>query len=182
MHTAAYIRPEPLLQLCRKLDAVNVDLKSFNPAFYREVVGGELAPVLENLKLLRSAGVHLEITNIIIPTLNDDMKLIAKMCNWIAKQLGPDVPLHFSRFYPLFRLSGLPRTPVSTLELARDTAMKAGLKFVYLAKVIGHEGENTFCPGCGQAAIKRVGFVISEMNLENGACKNCGTAIPGRWQ
>lgn len=182
VHTAAYIRPEPLLKLCRTLDAANVDLKSFDPAFYREVVGGELAPVLENLKLLRSAGVHLEITNILIPTLNDDMKLIGKMCNWIAEELGPDVPLHFSRFYPLFRLSGLPRTPVSTLELARNTAMEAGLKFVYLAKVTGHEGENTICPGCGQAAIKRIGFVVSEMNLENGACKNCGTAIPGRWQ
>lgn len=181
-HTAGYLRPEPLRKLCRTLDAVNVDLKGFDEAFYREVVGGELAPVLENLKILRDEGVHLEITNIVIPTLNDDLALIRKMCRWIAEELGPEVPLHFARFYPLFRLSTLPQTPVSTLEQAREAGLQAGLKFVYIAKVIGHEGENTFCPGCGQKVIKRIGFIIAEMNLENGACKNCGTALPGLWQ
>jgi pyruvate formate lyase activating enzyme len=181
-HTAAYIRPEPLRKLCRTLDAVNVDLKSFDPDFYRSVVGGELAPVLENLILLRGEGVHLEITNIVIPTLNDDLGMIGKMCRWIADELGPDVPLHFARFYPLFRLSTLPQTPVSTLEQARETGLRAGLKFVYIAKVIGHEGENTFCPGCGQKVIKRMGFVIAEMNVGNGACNNCGTAVSGLWQ
>jgi len=181
-HTAGYIRPEPLKKLCRTLDAVNVDLKSFDPAFYRDVVGGELAPVLASLKLLRDEGVHLEITNIVIPTLNDDLGLIREMCRWIADELGTDVPLHFARFYPLFRLSTLPQTPVSTLEQAREAGLQAGLKFVYIAKVVGHEGENTFCPGCGQKVIKRIGFVIAEVLLENGACKNCGTAIAGLWQ
>jgi len=181
-HTAGYIRPEPLKKLCRTLDAINVDLKSFDPAFYRKVVGGELAPVLANLKLLHDEGVHLEITNIVIPTLNDDLGLIREMCRWIADELGTDVPLHFARFYPLFRLSTLPQTPVSTLEQAREAGLQAGLKFVYIAKVVGHEGENTFCPGCGQKVIKRIGFVIAEVLLENGACKNCGTAIAGLWQ
>ena len=181
-HTAGYIRPEPLKILCRTLDAVNVDLKSFDPAFYRDVVGGELAPVLASLKLLRDEGVHLEITNIVIPTLNDDLRLITEMCRWIAEELGTDVPLHFARFYPLFRLSTLPQTPVSTLEQAREAGLQAGLKYVYIAKVIGHEGENTFCPGCGQKVIKRIGFVIAEVLLEKGACKNCGTAIAGLWQ
>jgi len=181
-HTAGYIRPEPLRQLCRMLDAVNVDLKSFDENFYREVVGGELAPVLNSLKLLREEGVHLEITNIVIPTLNDDMEMIGKMCRWIASELGSDVPLHFARFYPLFRLAALPQTPVSTLEQARETGLKAGLQYVYIAKVIGHEGENTFCPGCGQKVIKRMGFVITEMQLKNGTCTNCGTAVPGLWQ
>lgn len=181
-HTAAYLRPEPLRQLCRTLDAVNVDLKSFDPDFYRNVAGGELAPVLENLQLLRDEGVHLEITNIVIPTLNDDLGLIGEMCRWIADKLGTEVPLHFSRFYPLFRLSTLPQTPVSTLEQAREAGRQAGLKYVYIAKVLGHEGENTFCPGCGQKVIKRTGFVIAEMNLENGACKYCGTAVSGLWR
>lgn len=181
-HTAGYLRPEPLRKLCRSLAAVNVDLKSFDPDFYRNVVGGELAPVLENLRLLRDEGVHLEITNIVIPTLNDDLGLIREMCRWIADELGTEVPLHFSRFYPLFRLSTLPQTPVSTLEQAREAGLQAGLKYVYIAKVIGHEGENTFCPGCGQKVIERIGFVIAEINLENGACKYCGAAVSGLWQ
>jgi len=182
VHTAAYIRPEPLKELCRTLDAANVDLKSFDPAFYQNVVGGELAPVLENLKLLRGEGVHLEITNIVIPTLNDDLGLIREMCRWIVDELGPETPLHFARFYPLFRLSTLPQTPVSVLEQAREAGLRSGLKHVYIAKVIGHEGENTFCPGCGQKVIKRIGFIVAEMNLKNGTCSNCGTAISGLWQ
>ena len=181
IHTAGYIQPDPLKELSGKLDAVNVDLKGFDPAFYREVVGGELEPVLETLKLLRDAGVHIEITNIVIPTLNDDMAKISQMCKWIVNELGTGVPVHFARFYPLYKLSDLPRTPVSTLDKARDTALDTGLKFVYVARVTGHEGENTFCPGCGETVIKRVGFVIDEIHLENGKCKHCGTDIPGIW-
>ena len=181
IHTAGYIQPEPLKELSGKLDAANVDLKSFDPAFYREVVGGELEPVLGTLKLLRDAGVHIEITNIVIPTLNDDMAKISKMCQWIASELGTNVPVHFARFYPLYRLSNLPQTPVSTLDKARHTALDAGLEFVYIARVTGHEGENTFCPGCGETIIKRVGFVIDEIHLENGKCNHCGWDIPGRW-
>lgn len=181
MHTAGYIQPEPLRELSGKMDAVNVDLKSFDPAFYREVVGGDLEPVLATLRLLKEAGVHIEITNLVIPTLNDDMGKISKLCQWIARELGTGVPLHFARFYPLYKLSNLPQTPVSTLDRARRTAMDAGLKFVYVARVTGHEGENTFCPGCGKTVIKRVGFVIAEVHLENGKCTRCATDIPGRW-
>lgn len=181
VHTAGYIQPEPLQLLSGKLDAANIDLKSFDPNFYRDIVGGELEPVLRTLKLLREAGVHIEITNPVIPTLNDDSETIRKMCTWIVNELGDDVPLHFSRFYPLYKLSALPRTPVSTLDQARATALDAGLKYVYVAKVIGHEGENTFCPVCKETLIKRVGFVVDEVQLENGRCKFCGTLIPGRW-
>lgn len=181
-HTAGYIQPEPLRQLCRSLDAVNVDLKSFDPVFYRKVVGGELAPVLGSLKIMRQAGIHLELTNIVIPTLNDDMVLIREMCRWIVAELGSDIPLHFARFYPLHKLATLPQTPVSTLEHARNTALEVGLKFVYIAKVIGHEGENTFCPVCGRLVIKRVGFIVGGLELQNGACKNCGAAVAGIWQ
>ncbi len=181
IHTAGYIQPEPLLELCGKLDGANVDLKSFEPEFYREVVGGELKPVLKTLMLLREAGVHLEITYLVIPTLNDDLNKVNEMCKWVIKELGADVPLHFARFYPLYKLSALPRTPVSTLDQVRNTALEAGLKFVYVAKVSGHAGENTYCPGCAKTIIKRLGFVIEELHLKNGACSNCGTPIPGRW-
>jgi len=180
-HTAGYIQPKPLRELKGKLDAVNVDLKGFDPAFYREIVGGDLEPVLNSLKLIRETAIHLEITNVVIPTLNDDLEIVGKMCRWIVNELGPDVPVHFARFYPLFKLLALPRTPVSILDRIRDTALEAGLKFVYIAKVPGHEGENTFCPVCGKIVIKRLGFVINEMHLSNGACGFCGTAIPGRW-
>lgn len=180
-HTAAYIRPEPLKKLCAVLDAVNVDLKSFDPAFYRNVVGGELEPVLTSLRIIREAGVHLEITQVVIPTLNDDLETIGGMCRWVAKELGPDVPLHFARFYPLYKLSALPRTPVSTLSQARARALDAGLRHVYVSRVTGHEGENTFCSGCGKTVIHRLGFFVDRIELENGACVHCGRRIPGIW-
>ncbi len=180
-HTAGYIRPEPVRELAPLLDAANVDLKSFDDEFYRQVVGGELSPILDSLKILRDEGVHIEITNILIPDLNDNMDMIEQMCQWIADELGADIPLHFARFYPLYKLSELPRTPVSTMEEARDIALKAGLKFPYIARVSEHEGENTFCPGCGEKIIDRVGFVIDEMHIDNGRCAFCDAEIPGKW-
>lgn len=181
MHTAGYIQPEPLKQIAAKLDAVNFDLKGFEPEFYRRYVGGELKPVLDSMQRLREAGVFIEIISLVIPTLNDDPDQIGAMCRWIVDNLGADVPVHFARFYPLYRLSALPRTPVSTLERARNRALEEGLKYVYIAKVTGHDGENTFCPDCGEMVIKRTGFVIEEARLENGACINCGFLLPGIW-
>lgn len=181
VHTAGFILEEPLRDLLKLVDAVNVDLKSFDPAFYSEVVGGEIEPVLRTLGILAEEGVHLEITTVIIPTLNDDMDQITRMSRWIVQELGEEVPLHLSRFYPLYQLSGLPRTPVSTLDRARETAMEAGLRYVYVAKVTGHDGENTFCGGCGERVIKRKGFVIDEVRLTDGVCPHCGTQIPGLW-
>ncbi len=182
LHTAGYIQPEPLKELSGNIDAANVDLKGFDPEFYRNVCGGTREPVLKSLKLLSEAGVHLEITNILIPTLNDDMEQIRQMCRWIKDELGPDVPIHFARFYPLYKLANLPPTPVSTLDNARDIALEVGLEFVYVARVTGHKGENTFCPGCGEAVITRFGFVIDQMHLTGGKCEHCGAAITGRWQ
>jgi pyruvate formate lyase activating enzyme len=181
IHTAGYVESAPLRELAGQLDAANVDLKSFDPAFYGEVVGGELEPVLRTLQELRQAGVHVEITNILIPTLNDDLRTIRDMCRWVVSELGAGTPVHFARFYPLYQLSDLPRTPVSTIDRARETALDAGLTYVYVARVTGHAGENTFCPGCGEIVIRRVGFVIDGMHLVDGHCEHCGTAIPGRW-
>ncbi len=181
VHTAGYICAEPLQEIIEKIDAVNVDLKSFDAKFYQEIVGGELDTVLDTLKMLRDKGVHIEITNILIPTLNDDKEKISEMCKWIANELGTDVPLHFARFYPLYKLSDLPRTSVSTLDDARRLAQEAGLKFVYITRVTDHEAENTFCPSCGEIVIDRIGFVIEGMYMENGKCKYCGQEIPGKW-
>ena len=181
MHTSGFIAREPLEALCGLLDAVNVDLKSIDPDFYRRLCGAELAPVLETLQRLKAAGVHIEITHLLIPTLNDDMERLREMCLWIKRELGPGVPVHFSRFYPLFKLANLPPTPVSTLDRARAVAREVGLDYVYVSRVTGHEGENTFCAGCGGRIIGRMGFVVEAVELNGGACGRCGTPIPGLW-
>ena len=181
MHTGGAIAREPLAALCDQLDAANVDLKGFDPVFYRDVCGGELAPVLATLKQLKAAGVHLEITHLVIPTLNDDLDQFRAMCQWIVAELGPDVPLHLARFYPLYQLANLPPTPVRTLDRARAAAREEGLRYVYIARVTGHEGENTFCPQCGETVIQRLGFVVEEIHLKDGRCARCGTPTPGRW-
>ncbi len=181
MQTAGYIQPEPLAELLPYLDAVNIDLKGFDPTFYREAVGGDLDPVLQTLKQVRAAGIHIEITNLLIPTLNDDMETIGAMCRWIRDELGPDVPLHFGRFYPLYKLIDLPRTPVATLDQARQTALQAGLRYVYVARVPGHEGEDTYCPNCGETIIDREGFMIDFVHVDNGRCRYCQTEIPGHF-
>lgn len=181
IHSNGYINPGPLDDLCEVLDAACIDLKGFTEDYYREMTGGRLAPVLETLKRLKAAGVHTELVNLVVPGKNDADKTIRKMCDWIAETLGPDVPLHFSRFHPMYRLKSLPPTPVSTLERSRKTAQAAGLRFVYLGNVPGHPGESTACPGCGRRVIERTGYRIGEMDIQDGACAHCGTSIPGIW-
>ena len=180
-HSNGFINPAPLKQLCRVLDAANIDLKGFTENFYRELCSGELNPVLETLKTLKREKVHLEITNLVIPTKNDEMSTIKEMCLWIKKELGPDTPIHFSRFFPLYKLKTLPPTPVSTLEKAREVAYSAGLEYVYIGNIPGHEGENTFCPKCKKMIIQRRGYMMGEINLKAGKCRYCGKPIPGIW-
>ncbi|MGZ3591958.1 MAG: AmmeMemoRadiSam system radical SAM enzyme [Thermodesulfobacteriota bacterium] len=180
-HSNGFINPEPLRNLCRVMDAANIDLKGFSEEFYREICGGELHPVLEALKIYRQSKVHLEITNLVIPTKNDDMDVLKEMCLWIKKELGGETPVHFSRFYPLYKLKSLPPTPVSTLEKARSIGLSVGLEYVYIGNVPGHEGENTFCPKCKKMIIKRAGYMVGEINLKEGKCRYCGKPIPGIW-
>jgi len=180
-HSNGYINPEPLRNLCKVLDGANIDLKGFTESFYRELCSGELAPVLNSLKILREEKVHLEITNLIIPTKNDEMAVIKEMCAWIKKELGPETPIHFSRFSPLYKLRSLPPTPVSTLERAREVAQSAGLEYVYIGNVPGHDGEHTYCPKCKKLLIRRTGFMVAEIHLKQGKCGFCGKPIPGIW-
>lgn len=180
-HSNGFINPAPLKNLCQILDGANIDLKAFTEEFYKEMSQGQISPVLQTLKFLKSQGVHLEITNLVIPTKNDDPALIRDMCAWIKKELGPETPLHFSRFYPLYKLRNLPPTPVSTLERSRKVAMEAGLEFVYIGNVPGHEGEKTYCPHCQKLLIGRQGYIVGEININKGKCKYCGKPIPGIW-
>lgn len=176
-----FISRKPLSDLSTVLDGYKVDLKAFTEKYYRDVVGGRLAPVLDTLVYLKSQSVWTEIVYLTVPTLNDDMKKIQEMVKWILNELGPDVPLHFSRFYPKYKLKNLPPTPVNTLERARKTALDGGLNYVYMGNIPGHEGENTNCPSCGKTLIRRMGYRIYKNNIVNAKCSFCGNDIPGVW-
>jgi pyruvate formate lyase activating enzyme len=180
-HSNGYINQEPLRELCTVLDAANVDLKGFTPEYYRSMCEAELAPVLETLKTLKKSGVWLELTNLVIPGHNDDPATIRRMADWIRQNLGAETPLHFSRFFPLYKLTHISPTPLPALEKARDAALKAGLKYVYIGNLPGHAGNNTFCPKCSKLVIKRTGFSVSEMHLKGSACVYCGYKLHGRW-
>jgi pyruvate formate lyase activating enzyme len=181
-HSNGYINPQPLNDLAQYLGAACIDLKGFSEAFYGEVTEGTLQPVLNTIKQWRSKGIHTELVNLVIPTKNDDMEMVKKMCLWIKHEVGSDVPLHFSRFYPLYKLRNLPPTPVETLEQARAMALSVGLEYVYIGNVPGHSGENTYCPSCQKIIIARRGYSILANHVVKGKCKYCGKGIPGIWQ
>jgi pyruvate formate lyase activating enzyme len=180
--TAGYVNPDPFRRLLAVTDAANIDLKFFDDRLYREICSGTLAPVLAALVLAKEAGVWLEVTNLLIPTLNDDLGIIARMCRWHRENLGAETPLHFSRFHPRYRLQNLPPTPEETLRAARRTALHEGLLHVYIGNVPGSDGENTICPGCGAIAIRRVGYRVSPPAMRDGNCAACGRPLPGVWK
>lgn len=180
--TCGYINPAPLAELCRVIDAANVDLKGFSDKAYRQMAGAKLAPVLETLKILRKNKVWVEVGYLVIPGVNDSAAETDGLVQWIKENLGPDVPLHFLRFFPQHKLTNLPPTPVQTLEAARAAAIKAGLHYVYIGNVPGNPGENTYCPKCGAEVIGRKGYFIERMNMKGGCCGKCGAAIAGVWK
>jgi pyruvate formate lyase activating enzyme len=180
--SAGYINQEPLRELCTVVDAIKIDLKGMNEDFYEEVCSATLGPVLETIRTIARSGVHLEIVNLVVPRHNDDPEDMRTLAKWVRNEVGPDVPLHFSRFGPMYRLKNLPPTPVQSLEQARDIALEEGLKFVYLGNVPGHPANHTYCPQCGDAIILRSGFEVVEMHLQDGRCAFCGEEIPGVWE
>lgn len=179
--TAGFIEPEPLRALCKHIDAFAVALKGFDEVFYEKVLGSQLKPVLAALETIKKEGRWLELTTLIIPTYNDDLDKIRDMCRWVRKSLGPDVPHHFARFVPEYKLKHLPRTPVQTLEKCREIAREAGLNHVYLSNVAPHEGNDTICPGCGAVVVRRLGFKVLEQRMNGAACAACRRALPGLW-
>jgi len=182
MHSNGYINPEPLRELCQAITAANIDLKGFTNKYYQEVCSGDLETVLKSLVIIRKEQNRwLELTNLVIPGLNDNEDDIKRMAQWIRKNLGPEVPLHFSRFHPMYKLTAIAPTPVSTLEKARAIALQEGLQFVYIGNVAGHPAESTYCPKCKAMVIKRSGYTVQDMQLTNGSCRSCGTVIPGVW-
>ena len=179
--SAGFFSPEPLQELCAAVDAIKIDLKGYDEDFYREVCGAELGPVLEAIRIIYEAGIHLEIVNLVVPTLNDSLDQLRALANWVARDLSPDIPVHFSRFHPQYKLTNLPPTPVETLDRARQVALDEGVRFVYVGNVPGHPGNHTYCPNCGRIIIARQGFTVVEYHLDRGICAYCEEPIPGVW-
>ena len=180
--SCGFMNPEPLKELCNVLDAVKIDLKGYDENFYKNVCSASLSPVIRTIKQVAKTKTHLEIVNLVVPTLNDSNKMMAELINWIANEIGHDVPIHFTRFHPDYKLLNLPSTPISTLEHARDMAMNKGIHYAFVGNVPGHEGNNSFCPSCRKAVIKRNNFFVTENNLKNGKCGFCNTPIAGVWK
>ena len=158
--SAGYINEKPLREWCKYIDAANIDLKSFSNEIYEMLNAGTLEPVLNTLKILKEENVWMEITNLVVPNWTDDLDLIKKMCDWLVENGFGDNPLHFSRFHPQYQLTNLPATPVSTLEKARNIALKAGMNYVYIGNVPGTSAENTYCPKCGKAVIELLPIIL----------------------
>jgi pyruvate formate lyase activating enzyme len=171
--------PEALKKITPYLHAANVDLKAFNPDYYKNLCGAKLEPVKETLKRMKSLGVFVEVTTLLIPGLNDDKEELKALCGFLADSLGPETPWHVSRFHPTYKLTDRPSTPVETLMMARDIGMDSGLRYVYTGNVPGEKGEDTLCYQCGKVVIKRWGFQIRKYEIKNGCCKFCGAQIDG---
>jgi len=176
-----FINRAPLLELCKVLGAANVNLKSYSDEIYRKLNGGRLQPVLNTFTTLHEQGVHFEMTNLVVPGYVDDPEMVKRMCGWILAALGPDHPLHFLRFFPLYKLDRLAPTPLSTLEAFRGLAMAEGIRYVYIGNIPNHEGANTWCHNCRKLLVERRGYAIPVFDIKDGACKHCGTRIPGVW-
>jgi pyruvate formate lyase activating enzyme len=181
MVSNGFIEEQPIKDLSSVLSAVKIDLKGFTEKFYREQCSGRLAPVLDTLRRLGKTKVWLEIVVLVIPGLNDDENNLRDMARFVHNEVGANVPLHFTRFHPAYRMMNVPSTPVKTLERARQTALAEGLNFVYVGNVLGHPGNHTYCPGCKAIVVKRSGLSLLENRLKAGKCPGCGRTIPGLW-
>ena len=182
--TAGYICPQPRAEFYAHMDAANVDLKGFTEEFYRKVCGARLEPVLETLQyLVRETSVWTEITTLLIPGKNDSDEEIRAESQWIARELGTGVPLHFSAFHPDYKMTDIPHTPPATLTRAREIARAEGLEYVYTGNVHDRRGSSTWCPKCGELLIERDWYEIGAYALtSDGKCPKCAHEVPGRFQ
>ncbi|OPZ18970.1 MAG: hypothetical protein BWZ10_00983 [candidate division BRC1 bacterium ADurb.BinA364] len=181
MISNGYIQEQPIRDLAPRLDAIKIDLKSFTESFYRDYCRGELKPVLQTLEIVKGLGLWLEIVVLIIPTLNDGEVECRDLCRWVKRNLGPETPVHFTRFHPMYKLQNLPSTPVETLDRNFSIARSEGLYYPYVGNVPGHPGESTKCRSCGETAIERYGYAVRSA-MKDGACARCGEAIHGVWK
>lgn len=181
--TAGYIEQEPLKEACGIIDAANVDIKAFSNDFYRRICDATLQPVLDAIETMVKRGVHVEITNLVIPGENDDMGMVRDLCRWVVDRCGATTPLHFSRFHPMYKMTDKPPTPAETVRKAADTAVVAGLKHVYIGNMDPGDFGHTWCPSCGKKIIERQGFQLLDNRVgPDGKCGYCGAQIKGIWK
>ena len=179
--SCGFMNEAPLAEMCGVLEAIKIDLKGYSESFYRNVCGAELHPVLRSIRQIARSGVHLEIVNLVVPTLNDSDGMLRGLADWIMGEIGPDVPVHFTRVHPDYQLLNLPPTPVATLERARDIALGRGIHYAYVGNVPDHPGNHTYCPNCKKMIIERSGFFITTLKLKGGRCPYCRQKIAGVW-
>jgi pyruvate formate lyase activating enzyme len=176
-----YMSAKAMERLCGVISGAALNLKAFSEKTHLELTGGHLAPVLETLQTVKKAGVWLEIIHLMVPTHTDNPEEFRRLCAWVKDRLGPETPLHISRFHPKYRLVHLAPTPVDTLEKARGIALAEGLRHVYLGNVPGG-GDKVLCAGCGKTLVVRDGYMLLENRLKNGRCPDCGREAKGVWQ
>ena len=179
--TNGYTAEQPIRDIAHNLIAANVDLKAFRQEFYHKICGAKLQPVLDTIKLMRSLGIWVEVTTLLIPGHNDDPAELKELADFIVS-VDPAIPWHLSRFHPDNQLLDSPPTPVATIQKAREIGYAAGLRFVYSGNVWGDDGEHTKCPGCGEVVIERFGFSVRRNLLKDGKCPKCGEVIEGIWK
>ena len=179
--TNGYMTEEALQMIHPFLDAANVDLKAFTEDFYKTTCKAKLVHVKETLKRMKSLGIFVEVTTLIIPGLNDDKKELENLSTFLVDALGPETPWHISRFHPTYKLTDRPPTPIETLVKAREIGINAGLKYVYTGNVPGESGEKTFCDQCDHLLIDRWGFYVQNNRIKNGKCPQCGAVVDGVW-
>jgi pyruvate formate lyase activating enzyme len=176
--TNGYINEEPFKEISSFLDAMNIDVKAFHESFYKKVCKSRLEPVLNTCEVAKNLGVHLEVTYLVIPGINDSLDEIRGFCRWVVEKLGEDTPVHFSRFHPDYKMTDIPPTPIDTLLKIYEVAKDLGILYPYLGNVPHGKYENTFCPGCNNVIIERYGFSSNMVGLEKDKCKGCGRVLP----
>ena len=180
--TNGYMSLEAIDLMTGLIDAANVDLKAFSDKFYREICSARLEPVLESIKYMKRKGIWIEITTLIIPTLNDSKNELREIAEFIASEVGKETPWHVTRFHPDYQLLDLPPTDFETLQMARDIGLDSGLKYVYAGNVPPGEWDNTYCPNCGYLLIERDIFTIKRNSMKDGKCPSCGYKVEGIWK
>jgi pyruvate formate lyase activating enzyme len=175
--TNGYIQEQPLREIAPVLDAMNIDVKAFTHAFYKKTCKATLEPVLATCKLAHELGIHIELTYLVIPGLNDSEIEVTKFCTWVVKTLGKQAPVHFSRFHPDYMMTDTPPTPLATLQRCYSIAQHSGILFTYLGNVPHGPYENTICPSCGATCIERYGFTSTLKGVKHGQCTRCGTSL-----
>ena len=177
--TNGYLTAEALKEIKPYLDAANVDLKGFNADFYRKKIGAKLEEVLDSLKLMKSLGIWIEVTTLIVPGWNDKEDDLRKVAHFIYAELGEDTPWHISRFFPHYKMMDVEPTPVHIIRKAREIGLETGLRYVYTGNLPGDEGEHTYCYHCNKILIRRYGYTILENHIKEGKCEFCGAVIDG---